>query len=76
LKTTVAPHLKQVSTRVPEEVRMALKTQAAKEGRSVSVIIAGIIGEYLSKTTKLRPLNSTETLLRHIQGLPRKDNHD
>ncbi len=73
MKTKVVTDMKQVIARVPVEVHRALKTQAAEEGRSVSGIITGLIGEYLIKTTKPRPLNSTEALLRQIKGLPKED---
>ena len=42
-------NMKQLVARIPEEVHRALKIRAAEEGRSVAVIIEGLIREYLVK---------------------------
>ncbi|MGA2109892.1 MAG: toxin-antitoxin system HicB family antitoxin [Syntrophorhabdales bacterium] len=42
-------NLKQLVVRVPEEVHRAMKIRAAEKGRSVAVIVEGLIREYLSK---------------------------
>ena len=38
---------KQLTVRVPVEVHRALKVRAAEEGRSLAVIIEGLVREYL-----------------------------
>jgi predicted HicB family RNase H-like nuclease len=38
---------KQLTIRVPVEVHRALKVRAAEEGRSLAVIIEGLVREYL-----------------------------
>jgi predicted HicB family RNase H-like nuclease len=38
---------KQLTIRVPVEVHRALKVRAAEEGRSLAVIIEGMVREYL-----------------------------
>ena len=40
-------NMKQLVARIPEEVHRALKIRAAEEGKSVAVIIEGLIREYL-----------------------------
>ena len=40
---------KQIVARVPVEVHKALKIRAAEEGKSVAVIVEGLIREYLTK---------------------------
>jgi len=49
MKTKPPSNLKQLVTRVPEEVHRALKIRAAEEGKSVAVIVEGLIREYLVK---------------------------
>lgn len=44
-----ADTMKQLAVKVPEEVHRALKIKAAEEGKSVAVIVEGIIREYLIK---------------------------
>ncbi len=41
--------MKQLVARVPEEVHRALKIRAAEEGKSVAVIVEGLIREYIQK---------------------------
>jgi predicted HicB family RNase H-like nuclease len=41
--------MKQLAVKVPEEVHRALKIKAVEEGKSVAVIVEGIIREYLVK---------------------------
>ena len=45
--TETTKEMKQVVIRVPEEVHRALKIRAAEEGRSLAVIIEGLVREYL-----------------------------
>ena len=40
---------KQIVARVPVEVHRAIKVRAAEEGKSVAVIVEGLIREYLTK---------------------------
>jgi len=47
--TETTKEMKQVVIRVPEEVHRALKIRAAEEGRSIGVIVEGLIREYLTK---------------------------
>ena len=54
-----ADTMKQLAVKVPEEVHRALKIKAAEEGKSVAVIVEGIIREYLVK-------RGTEWLRRRI----------
>ena len=49
MKTKLNDGMKQLVARVPEEVHKALKIRAAEEGRSVAVIVEGLIREYLVK---------------------------
>ena len=45
--------MKQLVAKVPEEVHRALKVRAAEEGKSVAVIVEGLIRAYLTKGAKL-----------------------
>jgi len=49
MKTKPKDKMKMLVARVPEEVHRALKIRAAEEGRSVAVIVEGLIREYLTK---------------------------
>lgn len=49
MKTKPPSNLKQLVARVPEEVHRALKVRAAEEGKSVAVIVEGLIREYIRK---------------------------
>jgi predicted HicB family RNase H-like nuclease len=49
MKTKPKESMKQLSAKVPEEVHRALKVRAAEEGKSVAVIVEGLIREYLVK---------------------------
>jgi len=52
MKTKSPDHLKQLVARVPVEVHHALKIRAAEEGKSIGVIVEGLIREYLTKGVK------------------------
>ena len=41
--------MKQLVARVPEEVHRALKVKAAEDGKSIAVVIEGLIRDYLVK---------------------------
>lgn len=47
MKTKPPLNLKLLSVRVPEEVHRALKIRAAEDGRSVAVIVEGLIRQFL-----------------------------
>jgi predicted HicB family RNase H-like nuclease len=49
MKTKPPTNLKQLVVRVPEEVHRAMKIRAAEKGKSVAVIVEGLIREYLTK---------------------------
>ena len=49
MKTKLNDGMKQLVARVPVEVHKALKIRAAEEGRSVAVIVEGLIREYIQK---------------------------
>lgn len=49
MKTKLNDGMKQLVARVPVEVHKALKIRAAEEGRSVAIIVEGLIREYLTK---------------------------
>ena len=49
MKTKLNDEMKQLVARVPVEVHKALKIRAAEEGRSVAIIVEGLIREYLTK---------------------------
>jgi len=49
MKTKPKESMKQLSAKVPEEVHRALKVRAAEEGKSVAVIVEGLIREYVQK---------------------------
>ncbi len=49
MKTKQPNTNKQLVVRVPEEVHRALKVRAAEKGKSVAVIVEGLIREYLVK---------------------------
>ena len=49
MKTKLNDGMKQLVARIPVEVHKALKIRAAEEGRSVAVIVEGLIREYLVK---------------------------
>jgi len=49
MKTKLNDGMKQLVARVPVEVHKALKIRAAEEGKSVAVIVEGLIREYLTK---------------------------
>lgn len=51
MKTKPPSNLKQLVARVPEEVHRALKVRAAEEGKSVAVIVEGLIRHYLLHTS-------------------------
>lgn len=44
--------IKLLTIRMPEEMHRALKVKAAKEGQTVSVIVLGLIREYLTSADK------------------------
>lgn len=52
MKTKPKESMKQLSAKVPEEVHKALKVRAAEEGKSVAVIVEGLIREYVQKGEK------------------------
>ena len=47
MKTKPNDNMKQLVARIPEEVHRALKIRAAENGKSVAVIVEGLIREYL-----------------------------
>lgn len=47
MKTKHNDNMKQLSVKVPVEVHKALKIRAAEDGRSVAVIVEGLIRQYL-----------------------------
>ena len=49
MKTKPKDDMKQLVARVPEEVHRAIKIRAAEEGKSVAVIVEGLIREYIQK---------------------------
>ena len=49
MKKKLNDGMKQLVARVPVEVHKALKIRAAEEGKSVAVIVEGLIREYLTK---------------------------
>lgn len=49
MKTKPKDKMKMLVARVPEEVHKALKVRAAEEGKSVAVIVEGLIRAYLVK---------------------------
>ena len=49
MKTKQKDNMKQLVARVPEEVHRALKVRAAEDGKSIAVVIEGLIREYLVK---------------------------
>ena len=49
MKTKLNDGMKQLVARVPVEVHKALKIRAAEEGRSVAIIVEGLIRGYLTK---------------------------
>ncbi len=49
MKTKPKENQKQLVARLPEEVHRALKIYAAEEGKSVAVIVEGLIREFLTK---------------------------
>jgi len=49
MKTKLNDGMKQLSAKVPDEVHRALKIRAAEEGKSVAVIVEGLIREYIRK---------------------------
>jgi len=49
MKTKPKDNMKQLVARVPEEVHRALKVRAAEDGKSVAVVVEGLIREYLVK---------------------------
>lgn len=46
---TKTPNYKQLVARIPEDVHRALKVRAAAQGKSVAVIIEGLVREFLVK---------------------------
>lgn len=52
MKKKLYEGMKQLVARIPIEVHRALKIRAAEEGRSVAVIIEGLIREYIAKGGK------------------------
>lgn len=52
MKTKQKETMKQLSVKVPEEVHKALKVRAAEEGKSVAIIVEGLIRGYLVKGGK------------------------
>lgn len=49
MKTKPKDKMKMLVARVPEEVHRALKVRAAEEGKSVAVVVEGLIRAYLVK---------------------------
>lgn len=49
MKRKPPSNMKQLVARIPEEVHRALKIRAAEEGKSVVVIVEGLIREYIQK---------------------------
>jgi predicted HicB family RNase H-like nuclease len=49
MKTKPKDNMKQLVARVPEEVHRALKVRAAEDGKSIAVVVEGLIREYLVK---------------------------
>ena len=47
MKTKPKDNMKQLVVRIPEEVHRALKIRAAEEGKTVAVIVEGLIRQYL-----------------------------
>ena len=47
MKKKLTDGMKQLVAKVPEEVHRALKIRAAEEGRSVAVIVEGLIRHYI-----------------------------
>lgn len=47
MKTKAPDHLKQLVARVPVEVHHALKIKAAEEGKSIGIIVEGLIRHYI-----------------------------
>jgi plasmid stability protein len=52
MKKQLTDGRKQIVARVPEDVHKAIKIRAAEEGRSVAVIVEGLIRAYLTKGAK------------------------
>ena len=52
MKTKLNDGMKQLVARIPVEVHKALKIRAAEEGKSVAVIVEGLIREYVQKGEK------------------------
>jgi len=52
MKTKPKDSMKQLVARVPEEVHRALKVRAAEDGKSIAVVIEGLIRAYLTKGAK------------------------
>lgn len=50
MKTKLKENMKQLVARVPVEVHRALKIKAAEEGKSVAVIVEGLIRGYLQRS--------------------------
>jgi hypothetical protein len=51
MKTKQKETMKQLVAKVPEEVHRALKVRAAEEGKSVAIIVEGLIRHYLQHTS-------------------------
>jgi len=47
MKTKPKDNMKQLVARIPEEVHRGIKVRAAEEGKSVAVIVEGLIRQYL-----------------------------
>lgn len=49
MKTKPNERMKQLVARVPVEVHRALKVKAAEDGKSIAVVVEGLIREYIRK---------------------------
>lgn len=47
LKKTVAEDYKQLTVRIPPDLHRALRIRAAEEGKALTIIIEGLIRQYL-----------------------------
>ena len=49
MKTKLKDKMKMLVARVPEEVHKAIKVRSAEEGKSIAVVVEGLIREYVQK---------------------------
>ncbi len=49
MKTKPKDKMKMLVARVPEEVDKAIKVRSAEEGKSIAVVVEGLIREYIQK---------------------------